>query len=115
MLRLPGDLLRGEARHDGYLGTLSHRAQVIPVFSIASLLGTTTRIEEGIACVLLFREGRQLFGAVVDALEEVARCQPFGPPEEKMLRRPETGAFVPLFDLQTEIAITALDTGIALP
>ncbi|OWV61160.1 hypothetical protein CDZ98_09020 [Mameliella alba] len=115
ILRLPGDLLRGEARHDGYLGTLSHRAQLIPVFSIASLLGTTTRIEEGNACVLLFREGRQLFGAVVDALEEVARCQPFGPPEEKMLRRPETGAFVPLFDLQTEIAITALDTGIALP
>ena len=106
ILRLPESLLYAETRHDGYMGVLSHRARVVPIFSVASVLGEFAFYEENKACVLLFRLGEQLFGAAVEQLEEVTRCQPVGRAAEKMLRKPETGEFIQHFDLARELPVS---------
>lgn len=105
ILRLPESLQYAEVRHDGYMGTLSHRRQLVPVFSVPNLLGEYPFFDENKACVLLFRMGEQLFGAVVEELAQVTRCRPTGTPEDKMLRKVDDGTFVPLFDLLTELPI----------
>ncbi|MEB3420687.1 chemotaxis protein CheW [Salipiger marinus] len=106
ILRLPESLLYAETRHDGYMGVLSHRARVVPIFSVASVLGEFAFYEENKACVLLFRLGEQLFGAAVEQLEEVTRCQPIGREAEKMLRKPDTGEFIQHFDLARELPVS---------
>ena len=110
ILRLPKSLLAAKVRHDGFMGTLSHRGHLIPVFAIASLLGECATFEDEKACVMLFRVDGQLFGAVVEELVEVARCTPIGAPQDKMLQKAGSGEFVPYFEMTRELPVSATGT-----
>lgn len=106
IMRLPDNLMYAEVRYDGYMGTISHRSQLIPIFSVGNLLGDFPFFEEGKACVLLFRVGQQLYGAAVEELEAVARCHPVGADADRVLRKMDDGAFLPLFDLMQELPVS---------
>ncbi len=99
IIRLPPQMHYCDVRHDGYMGTISHRSQLVPVFSIANMLGDFPFYEEEKASVLLFREGDQLFGMAIEQLEAVERCQPAPPPASDMVQSQKKGEFLPLFDL----------------
>lgn len=105
ILRLPPSLLAAEVRYDGYMGTLSHRSQLVPIFSVSNVLGAFPFYQEGKACVLLFRMEGQLYGAVVDELEAVSRCHPVGAPEDRVLRKMDNGEFLPSFELIRELPV----------
>ncbi|MCA0940840.1 chemotaxis protein CheW [Salipiger pacificus] len=108
ILHLPEDLLYAEVRHDAYMGCLSHRKQVIPIFSVAHFFGEFAFFEEGKACVLLFRIGETLVGAVAEGLLEVAQCSRAGTVDDRMLRKTDTGEFIPFFDVLRELPVAKI-------
>lgn len=111
ILHLPEELLYAEVRHDAYMGCLHHRSQVIPIFSVAHVFGEFAFFEEGKACVLLFRIGPNLVGAVAEGLLEVAQCCRAGTAADKMLRKTDTGEFIPFFDVLRDLPVAAVIGG----
>ncbi|MBE9635490.1 chemotaxis protein CheW [Salipiger mangrovisoli] len=112
ILHLPRAMLEAKVRHDAYMGCLSHRNQLIPIFSMAHLFGAFSAFEEGKACVLLFRIGQNMVGAVAEGLLEVAHCSRAGTAADRMLRKTDTGEFIPVFDAQLDLPAA---TGIGGP
>jgi len=97
IIRLPDQMLYADVRFDGFMGTLSHRNQLVPILSIANMLGEYPFYEEQKASVLLFRCGSQLLGMVIENLEAVERCSPA--PEADLIQVLKTKEFLSLFDI----------------
>lgn len=100
IVRIPAHLQYCDVRQDGYMGTLNHRNQLVPVFSVPHLLGEFAFFDENQACILIIRVGNQMYGAAAEELEATAMCYRVGSSTDMMVCQAATGNCIPLIDFK---------------
>ena len=107
IIRIPEEIMYADARHDGYVGSITHRRMVVPIFCMARILGEYVFYDESDSGILLVRRGGQMFGFMVEKFHEVSRGRLLPDQAEEefgVIQRQKERDLISVVDLPTFIA-----------